>query len=258
MAEARDEETLVATLRAAWDAGDPWLLLGGGSNLLAGDDPFDGIVILGRTSGIEERDDPAPGKARLHVAAGQNWDDLVQYTVAHGLSGIEAMSGIPGTAGAAPIQNVGAYGQEIVDTLVDVDLLDESTGDITTVPAAELELGPRTSVLKHHGGFPPERSAVVVALTLDLDRVGTGAVEVVSPRIRAALGLADDTRISLAEVRERVLAIRRSKGMVLDDADPDTHSAGSFFQNPILPAAAARGCPTDARDGRWEPVRSPT
>ena len=106
-AESRDE--LIAVLRSVWATGEEWFVLGGGSNLFVGDDEFDGTVVRVRTAGIEQL--PAsPGRVRLRVQAGHNWDDLVAYTVAHGLSGIEAMSGIPGTVGAAPVQNVGAYG----------------------------------------------------------------------------------------------------------------------------------------------------
>ena len=111
MVEARTRDELVAALQDVWAAGEPWLVLGGGSNLLAGDEPFEGTVVLVRTSGIERLADAGDGRVRLRVEAGHDWDDLVEYTVAAGLAGIEAMSGIPGSAGAAPIQNVGAYGQ---------------------------------------------------------------------------------------------------------------------------------------------------
>ena len=153
LATTRDE--LVDTLRALWADGEPWLVLGGGSNVLIDDDPFDGTVVLVRSRGIERLPSPREGYERLRVEAGHDWDELVAHTVAEGLAGIAAMSGIPGTAGAAPIQNVGAYGQEIVQTLVEVDLLDEETGEVSTVPAAELGLGLRTSVLKQHYGSVP-------------------------------------------------------------------------------------------------------
>lgn len=248
-AESRDE--LIATLRDVWASGDEWFVLGGGSNLFVGDDAFDGTVVRVRNTGIEQLP-AAPGRVRLRVQAGHNWDDLVAYTVAQGFSGIEAMSGIPGTVGAAPVQNVGAYGQEIVGSLVEVELIDERSGDVAMVPAAELGLGFRTSVLKEHYGSVPERSAVIVSVTLELLDVGDEARPVAGAQLRQALGLAADEPASLRWIRDRVLEIRASKGMVLDSADPDTFSAGSFFQNVIVSAAIARALPAECP--RW-PVK---
>lgn len=249
MVEARTRDELVSALREAWSQGEPWLVLGGGSNLLAGDEPFDGTVVLMRTSGIERVEGAREGHVRLRVEAGHNWDDLVEYTVAAGLAGIEAMSGIPGSAGAAPIQNVGAYGQEIVETLVEVELLDEATGEVETVSAAALELGFRTSVLKQHYGRGAQRAGVIVSITLELQEVGDGEVPVRGAQLRQALRLAPDAAVSLRWIRETVLATRAAKGMVLDDADPDTHSAGSFFQNAIVSASFARTLPPECP--RW-------
>ncbi|MFL0410784.1 UDP-N-acetylmuramate dehydrogenase [Microbacterium paludicola] len=250
MVDAHTRDELVAALRDVWETGDePWFVLGGGSNLLAGDEPFPGTVIRILTSGFEEIPGAPDGFVRLRVEAGQNWDELVAWTVSHGLAGIEAMSGIPGTAGAAPIQNVGAYGQEIVQTLVEVELIDEATGDVSTVPAAELGLGARTSVLKHHYGSVAPRSAVVLSLTIDLARVGHEARPVADARLRSALGLTPDQAVSGSWIRETVLAIRGSKGMVLDEPDHDTHSAGSFFNNPIVSEAVSRTLPAECP--RW-------
>lgn len=249
MVEARTREELISALQEAWSQGEPWLVLGGGSNLLAGDEPFDGTVVLVRTSGIQRVESPREGHVRLRVEAGHNWDDLVEYTVAAGLAGIEAMSGIPGSAGAAPIQNVGAYGQEIVETLVEVELLDEATGEVETVSADALGLGFRTSVLKQHYGRGAERSGVIVSITLELQEVGDGDVPVRGAQLRQALRLAADAAVSLRWIRETVLATRAAKGMVLDDADPDTHSAGSFFQNAIVSASFARTLPPECP--RW-------
>jgi UDP-N-acetylenolpyruvoylglucosamine reductase len=159
------------------------------------------------------------------------------------------MSGIPGSAGAAPIQNVGAYGQEIVETLVEVELLDEATGEVETVSADALGLGFRTSVLKQHYGRGAERSGVIVSITLELQDVGAGDVPVRGAQLRQALRLAPDAAVSLRWIRETVLATRAAKGMVLDDADPDTHSAGSFFQNAIVSASFARTLPPECP--RW-------
>lgn len=247
--EARSTDELVEALRDVWDSGDRWIVVGGGSNLLFADDDFDGTAILVRTSGVERLPSPRPGHVRLRVQAGHSWDDLVAQTVAAGLSGIEAMSGIPGTTGAAPIQNVGAYGQEIVETLVEVDLIDEATGEVSTVPASDLGLGLRTSVLKKHYGSVPERSAVILSVTLELAQVGHGDVPVRGAQLRSALGLDEDAAVSLAWIRETVLATRARKGMVLDESDHDTWSAGSFFQNPVVTAEFASTLPPEAP--RW-------
>lgn len=252
MWEAHDRDELVAALRDTWASGEPWFVLGGGSNLFVGDEPFEGTVIRILTRGIERLPAPAPQVARLRVQAGHDWDDLVAYTVAEGLSGIAAMSGIPGTVGAAPVQNVGAYGQEIVQTLVEVELIDESTGEVSTVPAAELGLGFRTSVLKHHHGSEPLRRAVILSVTLDLLEVGPAPRRLRGAQLRQALGLEQDDEVTLQWVRDHVLATRARKGMVLDDADPDTYSAGSFFQNAVVSASFARTLPPECP--RW-PVR---
>lgn len=249
MVEARTRDELISALQEAWSQGEPWLVLGGGSNLLAGDEPFDGTVVLVRTSGIQRVEGAREGHVRLRVEAGHNWDALVEYTVAAGLAGIEAMSGIPGSAGAAPIQNVGAYGQEIVETLVEVELLDAATGEVETVSADALGLGFRTSVLKQHYGRGAQRAGVIVSITLELQDVGAGDVPVRGAQLRQALRLAPDAAVSLRWIRETVLATRAAKGMVLDDADPDTHSAGSFFQNAIVSASFARTLPPECP--RW-------
>lgn len=249
MIEAHTRDELVAALRDVWASGEPWLVVGGGSNLLVGDDPFEGTVVLVRTSGIERLPSPREGHTRVRVEAGHDWDDLVEYATREGLSGIVAMSGIPGTVGAAPVQNIGAYGQEIVETLVEVELIDEATGEVSTVPAADLALGFRTSVLKNHYGSVAPRPAVVLSVTLELRDVGDEAFELSGAQLRQALGVAEGERVTLRWVRETVLATRARKGMVLDDTDPDTRSAGSFFQNAIVSASFARTLPDECP--RW-------
>jgi len=249
MIEAPTADELVSALREAWADGEPLLVVGGGSNLFVGDEPYDGTVVRVLTTGIERMPSPRPGYVRLRVQAGHDWDDLVAYAVAEGLAGIEAMSGIPGTVGAAPVQNIGAYGQEIVQTLAEVELIDESTGDISTVPADELGLGFRTSVFKQHYGSVAARPAVILTVTLELADVGHGDRPVVGDQLRTALGLEPGAVVSLAWVRDHVLATRRRKGMVLDADDPDTYSAGSFFQNAIVSASFARTLPPECP--RW-------
>ena len=249
MIEAHTADELVSALREAWVDGEPLLVVGGGSNLFVGDEPYEGTVVRVLTTGIERMPSPRPGYVRLRVQAGHDWDDLVAYAVAEGLAGIEAMSGIPGTVGAAPVQNIGAYGQEIVQTLAEVELIDQSTGEISTVPAAELGLGFRTSVFKQHYGSVAARPAVILTVTLDLADVGHGDRPVVGDQLRTALGLEPGAVVSLAWVRDHVLATRRRKGMVLDADDPDTYSAGSFFQNAIVSASFARTLPPECP--RW-------
>ncbi len=247
MLDASTTPELVDALADVWSRGDEWFVLGGGSNLFIGDEPFDGTVIRVLTRGIEELPSPHEGRIRLRVQAGHSWDDLVAHSVEHGYAGLEAMSGIPGTVGASPVQNIGAYGQEIQETLVEVELIDEGAAEPIVVPAAELGLGFRTSVLKHHYGSVPERRAVILSVTVDL-LVATERV-VRGEQLRRALGLDSDAPVPLTWVRERILATRASKGMLLDDNDPDTHGVGSFFQNAIVPEAVARMLPPECP--RW-------
>ncbi|MEN2738224.1 UDP-N-acetylmuramate dehydrogenase [Microbacterium sp. X-17] len=242
MVDAATRDELVAELLETWGRGDAWFVLGGGSNLFVGDEPFDGTVVRILTRGIERIDAPE-GRARVRVEAGHDWDALVAHAVENGWAGIEAMSGIPGTVGAAPVQNIGAYGQEIVQSLLEVELIDEATGEISVVPAADLGLGFRTSVLKHHYGSVPARSAVILSVTLDLADVGPDARVEPGEQLRTSLGIERGAGAGLAEIRERVLSTRRGKGMVLDPSDPDTASAGSFFQNAIVSEQFARTLP---------------
>ena len=247
MLEASTTAELVDALTEVWSRGEEWFVLGGGSNLFIGDEPFEGTVIRVLTRGIEELPSPHAGRVRLRVQAGHGWDDLVGYAVEHGYAGLEAMSGIPGTVGAAPVQNIGAYGQEIQETLVEVELIDEATGETSVVSAADLGLGFRTSVLKHHYGSVPQRRAVILSVTVDLVVAGERVVR--GEQLRRALALDSDAPVPLAWVRERILATRASKGMLLDEHDPDTHGVGSFFQNAIVPDAVARALPPECP--RW-------
>jgi len=249
MIDASTTDELVDALRDVWSGGDPWLVLGGGSNLLVGDGPFEGTVVRVLTQGIERMPSPRPGFTRLKVQAGHEWDALVAYAVSEGLAGIEAMSGIPGTVGAAPVQNIGAYGQELIQTLVEVELIDESTGDVSIASAADLGLGFRTSALKHHYGSVPARRAVILTVTLELAEVGHTERPIAGEQLRTALGLQPGEAVSVAWIREHVLATRRGKGMVLDAQDADTNSAGSFFQNAIVSASFARTLPPECP--RW-------
>ncbi|MGO4689871.1 UDP-N-acetylmuramate dehydrogenase [Glaciibacter sp. 2TAF33] len=245
------ERELVDAALGIWADDDDWMLLGGGSNTVAGDDGFDGTVIRLVTRGIEVLPADAPDRVRLRVQAGEPWDALVAYAVGRGWSGIEALSGIPGAAGAAPVQNIGAYGQELSASLVAIDFLDYESGEIQRMPAAALQLGYRTSVLKQ--GL----RGVVLAIELDLhDTAAEASVlgaalgqPVAYEQLAGALGVQLGDRVPITQLRDTVLALRAAKGMVLDAADPDTASAGSFFTNPIVSENFARSLPDSAP--RW-------
>ena len=238
LVDATTHDELVAAAREAWSSGDEWMVLGGGSNVVISDAGFDGTVIHALSRGIDRSVD---GGGTVVVQAGEPWDAVVEFAVSNGLSGIEALSGIPGSSGAAPIQNIGAYGQEISDTLVSIQFLDYLTGQVERIPADELVLGYRTSSLK--GG----RLGVVLAIELRLDNRPAGAVAY--PQLATALGVPLGTEVPLADVRSSVLALRAAKGMVLNPDDPDSTSCGSFFTNPIVDENVARRLPKDAP--RW-------
>ena len=249
---ATTEADLVAMAADAYSSGEPVLLLGGGSNTIVSDDGFDGTVIRIATSGVQrvqtrEGGDGHPDAVRLRVQAGESWDALVALAVRNRWAGIEALSGIPGSVGAAPVQNIGAYGQELSSVLVAVDFVDAANGDVRRLTAVDLELGYRTSVLKR--GL----EGVVVAVELELmQRPAVGAAlgePIAYGQLANALAVDVGTRVSLGEMRRTVLSLRASKGMVLDPDDPDSVSAGSFFTNPIVSAHFARTLPADAP--RW-------
>jgi UDP-N-acetylmuramate dehydrogenase len=250
LVEPLGEPALLQATLAVWDSGDDWFVLGGGSNVVMADEGFSGTVIRVATRGIASLVAPA-GTVRLRVQAGEPWDALVEHTVAHGWAGLEALSGIPGSTGASPIQNIGAYGQEAGDTLVSVDFLDYGTGRVERLDREELELGYRSSVFKRG------KRGVVLSVTFSLTDASSDGAEgplalsdpIAYPQLATALGVEVGDRVTLGAVRETVLALRASKGMVLDATDPDSVSAGSFFTNPIVTENFARGLPADAP--RW-------
>lgn len=237
--EPRGMKELVDTARNVWETGEPWLVLGGGSNVVIADDPFDGHIIHVTTRGIEHVEGD---ETLLRVQAGEPWDNVVAYAVEHGLAGIEALSGIPGSAGAAPMQNIGAYGQEVCETLTAVAFLDHEHRDLERLLTPELEFGYRSSILKRG------RKGVVLGIELQLERSDQSA-PIAYQQHADALSVSVGDRAPLAEVREAVLALRASKGMVLDPRDPDSVSVGSFFTNPIVSERFAHGLPQDAP--RW-------
>ena len=216
-ASTRDE--LVAAARDVWATGENWLVLGGGSNIVAADDLTGWHVIQVANAGIEDL-----GGGLIRVGAGENWDALVQFTVERGLAGFESLSGIPGLVGAAPIQNVGAYGAEISQTMIQLEFLDYETGELFLLSNEDCAFGYRDSAFKRG------RRGVITWVEFQLE---PGAnVE------------------ALRDRRAEVLAQRAAKGMVLSEADLDTHSCGSFFVNPIVSDRVSRTIPLDAP--RWE------
>lgn len=248
---ATTHDELVALVREAEASGEPWMVLGGGSNLLVGDDGFPGTVVRIATRGIETLPGAEAGTVHLRVQAGENWDELVAHTVEQGYSGLEALSGIPGSVGASPVQNIGAYGQELANALVGIEFLDEGADEPRFMSADELELGYRTSVLKQ--GLRGVVVSVEFALhdtTAEREVLGEAlGIPVAYAQLAQALGVQLGDRVPVAKVREAVLALRSGKGMVLDPDDPDSVSAGSFFTNPIVSEHVARTLPGDAP--RW-------
>jgi UDP-N-acetylmuramate dehydrogenase len=207
------------------------------------DSGFDGTVVRVETRGIAVEEDLCSG-AMVTVAAGEPWDPFVAFAVERGFTGVEALSGIPGSVGATPIQNVGAYGQEVAETIASVRCWDRVEGSRRTFAAAECGFGYRTSRFKE---FP--HRYIVLAVTFQF-RLGDLAAPVRYAELARHLGVEVGTRVPMSEVRETVLRLRRGKGMVLDGEDHDTWSVGSFFTNPFLDADAAHRLPLDAP--RWE------
>jgi UDP-N-acetylmuramate dehydrogenase len=225
-AETSDE--VVAAMGEADRGGSPVLVLAGGSNLVLTDAGLDGTVVrIATTGGSVER---SAGSALVSVAAGEPWDAVVARCVADGLAGIECLSGIPGSTGATPIQNVGAYGQEVAETIVAVRAWDRREGQRVELGPDECGFGYRTSAFKGAERY------VVLEVVFELEPAAVGR-PIRYPELARALGVEVGARAPLGEVRKAVLTLRRSKGMVIDPDDPDSVSAGSFFTNPVLDAA---------------------
>jgi UDP-N-acetylmuramate dehydrogenase len=260
--EACSDGQVVDAVRDADRTGEPVLVLGGGSNLVVADEGFPGTVVHVATRGVRitadggRSDGPAgdgpPGDGTagdaavtVAVAAGEDWDALVERCVGDGLSGIECLSGIPGLAGATPIQNVGAYGQEVAETITAVRVYDRLLDKIVQLGNADCGFGYRTSAFKRgaaahdrqsRGALDPAAATgryVVLGVEFRLAAKPLSA-PVRYPELARALGVSEGDQVPLADARAAVLTLRRGKGMVLDPADPDTRSAGSFFTNPVL------------------------
>ncbi len=237
---ATTEDELVAAVAAADEAGEPVLVLGGGSNLVVADAGFPGTVVEVATRGVvadHDGEDPTCGGVMVTAAAGEDWDALVATAVERGWVGIEALSGIPGSVGATPIQNVGAYGQEVSQTIASVRVWDRRERRVRTFAVADCGFGYRTSRFKTDRYDAQGGGHLVLSVTFQF-RVGDLGAPVAYAELARTLGVEPGGRVPLAAVRETVLGLRRGKGMVLDPADHDTWSAGSFFTNPIVPAGA--------------------
>jgi len=227
--EAGTRQYLYEAVAAADAAGEDVLVLGGGSNLVVGDEGFAGRAIRVANRGITVHEEVPSSEVEVVVEAGENWDALVARAVVSGWVGVEALAGIPGTVGAVPIQNVGAYGQEVAETISLVHVFDRVDRRPRTMSAADCGFGYRTSVFKQNPG------RYVVGTVSFRFQPGTGGEPVRYAELARELMVPVGGSTSLSDVRQAVLRLRRSKGMVLDGADHDTWSVGSFFTNPFLP-----------------------
>ncbi|WP_030671936.1 UDP-N-acetylmuramate dehydrogenase [Streptomyces cellulosae] len=220
---ATTDAEVIAAVREADDTGTPLLVIGGGSNLVIGDQGFEGTALVIATKGFTLRG------TRLELAAGEVWTDAVARTVEAGLAGVECLAGIPGSAGATPIQNVGAYGQEVSSTITEVVAYDRTTRETVTLTNTECAFSYRHSRFKED-----PRRYVVLRVRFALEDADGLSAPIKYAETARALGVEPGDRVSLAAARETVLKLRSGKGMVLDPEDHDTWSAGSFFTNPIL------------------------
>ncbi|MEU6082078.1 UDP-N-acetylmuramate dehydrogenase [Streptomyces sp. NPDC047108] len=223
---ATTDDEVVSAVREADADGTPLLIVAGGSNLVIGDKGFEGTALRIATTGHDL------SGTRLELAAGENWSQAVARTVEAGLAGIECLAGIPGSAGATPIQNVGAYGQEVSSVITEVVAYDRRADETVTIPGAECAFSYRHSRFK----ADPARF-VVLRVRFALEDAGGLSTPVKYAELARTLGVATGDRVPAATAREAVLKLRAGKGMVLDPEDHDTWSAGSFFTNPILTAA---------------------
>lgn len=237
---AKTRDDLVEHTLNVWRSGEDWLLLGGGSNVVIADDVSDLHVIKVENMGIEPVRNKDDSRVVVRVQAGEDWDGFVNHTVKAGLAGIEAMSGIPGTVGAAPVQNIGAYGQELSDCLVRLEFVDYETQEVAILEAKDLQFGYRDSAIKRG------RPGLITWVEFELQKLDGLSRPLYSTQIAADLGVAMGAQVPLKDVRDSVLKLRARKGMLLDPSDADSVSCGSFFTNPIVSDRVARTLPEDA------------
>jgi UDP-N-acetylmuramate dehydrogenase len=244
---ARSEDACIEAIVECDDIGGDVLIVGGGSNIVCSDAHFNGTVVQVAPTGIHVIEQG--GHIRVIAAAGESWDDLVLRSLQEGSGALAPLSGIPGLVGATPIQNVGAYGTEVADVITSVRVWDRRTRSIVDLTSDECEFGYRSSVFKRDAD-----RYLVLHVVYDLPRDENSVInyQQLAEHLRAQLGDAVDG----GAVREAVLELRRSKGMVLDEDDPDTWSVGSFFMNPFLDAQQAAKlpdqCPVFQVGDRWK------
>ena len=236
---AKTEAELISAVKSCDEANTPLLILGGGSNLLISDNGFSGTVIKVETTGNSFEIDACSG-GTLTVSAGADWDEFVQFTIEKGLANLESLSGIPGTVGGAPIQNIGAYGHEVSEVIARVRTFDRRRSEVKTFAASDCGFGYRNSIFKSE----PERY-VILDVTFQL-RLGEESLPIGYAELAKELGVEIGARVAITKVRDAVLKLRSAKGMLLGQG---IKSAGSFFMNPILDKSAADKLPDDAP--RW-------
>ena len=235
--DAHNESEIIAAIEAAGDT--PVLIIGGGTNILVADSGFDGTVIRITNHALKSEVDACSG-ATLTIGAGENWDDFVKTTLERGFAGLETLSGIPGSVGAAPIQNIGAYGHEVSEFITRVRTYDRQKKEIKTFTNLECEFEYRNSHFKSHPG-----RYVILDVQFNL-RQGEITTPITYSELATKLGIEVGEKAPVAETRKAVLELRAMKGMLLNKTDRDSWSAGSFFTNPIVSAEVAAKLPADA------------
>jgi UDP-N-acetylmuramate dehydrogenase len=239
---AKSEAELIAAVSEADKSGEPLLIIGGGSNVLIGDEGFPGTVVRVETKGNSFTVDACSG-GMITVAAGENWDEFVKWSIDNGFVGMESLSGIPGTIGASPIQNIGAYGHEVAEFIARVRTYDRKSGEQKTFSNSECGFEYRSSLFKKE-----KDRYVILDVTFQLER-GEMSLPIKYAELAKALNVYIEDRVLIEQARAAVLSLRALKGMLLDAKDHDTWSAGSFFVNPIVSTEIAAKLPDDAP--RW-------
>ena len=237
--KVKTEEELIAAIKAGDASKTPLLILGGGSNVLISDSGFAGTVIKVETTGNSFEIDACSG-GTLTVSAGTDWDEFVAFTIEKGLANLESLSGIPGTVGGAPIQNIGAYGHEVSEVIARVRTFDRKVQAVKTFTASQCEFGYRNSIFKTEAN-----RYVILDVTFQL-RIGEASLPIGYVELAKELGVEIGTRVAITEVRDAVLKLRSAKGMLIGEG---IKSAGSFFMNPVLEKNIAAKLPSDAP--RW-------
>ena len=236
---AKTEAELISAVKAADDSKTPLLILGGGSNVLISDSGFAGTVVRVETTGNSFEIDTCSG-GTLTVSAGADWDEFVEFTIEKGLANLESLSGIPGTVGGSPIQNIGAYGHEVSEVIARVRTYDRKLQEVKTFTASECKFGYRNSIFKAE-----LNRYVILDVTFQL-RIGEASLPIGYKELANELGVEIGARVAISKVRDAVLKLRSAKGMLINEG---INSAGSFFMNPILDKNDAEKLPSDAP--RW-------